>query len=59
MLLREIRSPKKGERYFALQKVTKLNKEALSNSRHRRTNFDNLTPLYPQEKINLEFQNSR
>ncbi len=53
----EIRSPKKGERYFALQKVTKLNKEALSNSRHRRTNFDNLTPLYPQEKINLEFQN--
>ncbi|MFZ8864563.1 MAG: transcription termination factor Rho [Rickettsiales bacterium] len=55
----EIRSPKKGERYFALQKVTKLNKEALSNSRHRRTNFDNLTPLYPQEKINLEFQNPK
>ena len=55
----EIRSPKKGERYFALQKVTKLNKEALSNSRHRRTNFDNLTPLYPQEKINLESQNSK
>ena len=55
----EIRSPKRSERYFALQKVTKLNKEELSGSRHRRTNFDNLTPLYPQEKINLELDTAK
>jgi len=52
----EIRSPKKSERYFALQKTTILNGEKTEGKRHRRTNFDNLTPLYPQEKLDLELK---
>lgn len=51
----EIRSPKEGERYFALMKVTKINFEDPENVRHR-INFDNLTPLYPQERIPLEIE---
>ena len=42
-----------GERYFALIKVTRINFEEPDRLRHR-INFDNLTPLYPDEKINLE-----
>ncbi len=49
----QIRAPKEGERYFALLKVTSINFDPPENSRHR-INFDNLTPLYPDEKINLE-----
>jgi len=49
----QIRSPKEGERYFALLKVEKINFEAPENARHK-VLFDNLTPLYPQEKFNLE-----
>ena len=49
----EIRSPRDGERYFALIKVTRINFEEPDRLRHR-INFDNLTPLYPDEKINLE-----
>ena len=49
----EIRSPKDGERYFALLKVNKINFEDPDAVRHR-INFDNLTPLYPDEKLNLE-----
>jgi transcription termination factor Rho len=49
----EIRSPKDGERYFALTKVNQVNFEEPDNVRHR-INFDNLTPLYPDEKIKLE-----
>jgi transcription termination factor Rho len=49
----ETRSPKKGERYFALLKVTEINGDAPENARHR-INFDNLIPLYPEEKFNLE-----
>ncbi len=49
----EIRAPKDGERYFALLKVETINFEAPDNVRQR-INFDNLTPLYPEEKINLE-----
>ncbi len=48
-----IRAPKDGERYFALLKVNEVNFEAPEKSRHK-VNFDNLTPLYPEEKINLE-----
>jgi transcription termination factor Rho len=48
-----IRSPKDGERYFALLKVTTVNFEEPENSRHK-VNFDNLTPLYPDEQIRLE-----
>ncbi|MEJ2014075.1 MAG: transcription termination factor Rho [Limibacillus sp.] len=49
----EIRSPKDGERYFALLKVNTINFDTPDSTRHR-INFDNLTPLYPDEKITLE-----
>lgn len=49
----QIRAPKDGERYFALLKVNTINFEAPENVRHR-INFDNLTPLYPDEKLHLE-----
>ncbi|MBO6826264.1 MAG: transcription termination factor Rho [Sneathiella sp.] len=49
----EIRSPKDGERYFALLKVQKINFEEPEKVRHK-INFDNLTPLYPDERIKLE-----
>ncbi len=49
----QIRSPKEGERYFALLKVNSINFDPPENSRHRVT-FDNLTPLYPDQKISLE-----
>ncbi len=50
-----IRSPKDGERYFALLKVNKVNFDDPEHVRHR-INFDNLTPLYPDEKLNLEVE---
>lgn len=49
----EIRAPKDGERYFALLKVETINFEEPSAVRHR-INFDNLTPLYPEDKLTLE-----
>ena len=49
----QIRAPRDGERYFALLKVTQINFEDPERLRQR-INFDNLTPLYPEEKINLE-----
>jgi transcription termination factor Rho len=49
----QIRPPKEGERYFALLKVETINFEKPDAAKHR-INFDNLTPLYPQEKFNLE-----
>jgi transcription termination factor Rho len=51
----QIRAPKDGERYFALVKVNKINFDEPEKIRHR-INFDNLTPLYPDEKIKLEVQ---
>ncbi|MBC7952092.1 MAG: transcription termination factor Rho [Rhodospirillaceae bacterium] len=53
----QIRSPKDGERYFALLKVNTINFEPPENVRHR-INFDNLTPLYPDEKLKLELEDS-
>lgn len=53
----EIRSPKEGERYFALLKVNQINFQDPEKVKHR-INFDNLTPLYPENKITLEFENS-
>jgi transcription termination factor Rho len=50
----EIRSPKDGERYFAMLKVNQINFDDPDKLRHR-INFDNLTPLYPDEKLKLEF----
>ena len=49
----KIRAPKDGERYFALLKVETINFEDPESVRHR-INFDNLTPLYPESKINFE-----
>ncbi len=51
----EIRAPKDSERYFALTKLTKVNFEEADKLRHR-INFDNLTPLYPNKKLNLEVE---
>ena len=48
-----IRSPREGERYFALLKVNTINFEESERARHK-VNFDNLTPLYPDERIVLE-----
>jgi transcription termination factor Rho len=50
----QIRSPRDGERYFALLKVNLINFDEPDRVRQR-INFDNLTPLYPEEKIQLEF----
>ena len=49
----QIRPPKEGERYFALLKVEKVNYEDPDVAKDKIL-FDNLTPLYPQEKIRLE-----
>ena len=52
----QIRAPKEGERYFALLKVAQVNFEDPDAVRHR-INFDNLTPLYPEERLKLEVDN--
>ena len=51
----QIRSPKDGERYFALLKVNKINFGDPEEVRHR-INFDNLTPLYPERRLKLEVE---
>ncbi|TCK29949.1 transcription termination factor Rho [Ancylobacter aquaticus] len=51
----QIRSPKDGERYFALLKVNTINFEDPDKIRHK-INFDNLTPLYPDERLKLEIE---
>src|SRR6202012_5158763 len=51
----QIRAPKDGERYFALLKVNKINFDEPDRIRHR-INFDNLTPLYPDEKLTMELE---
>ena len=48
-----VRPPKEGERYFALLKVENLNHEAPEKAREKIL-FDNLTPLYPEERLKLE-----
>ena len=52
----QIRSPKDGERYFALAKVEQVNFEPPDAVRHR-INFDNLTPLYPDRRLKMEMEN--
>ncbi len=49
----QIRAPKDGERYFALLKVNTINFQEPEQARHR-VNFDNLTPLYPNERFRLD-----
>jgi len=51
----QIRAPKDGERYFALLKVNTINYDAPEKVRHR-INFDNLTPLYPEERLSMEVE---
>ena len=53
----QIRAPKDGERYFALTKVNTINHDAPENLRHR-INFDNLTPLYPDEALRMEVESA-
>ena len=50
-----IRSPKEGERYFALLKVNTINSEDPEKIRHK-IHFDNLTPLYPDKRLNMEIE---
>src|SRR5437870_12004241 len=49
----EIRTPKDGERYFALVKVDKVNGDSPENSKHKIL-FENLTPLFPTKRLQLE-----
>jgi transcription termination factor Rho len=51
-----IRSPKEGERYFALLKVNSINFDDPEKIRHK-IHFDNLTPLYPTKRIRMEVDN--
>ena len=51
----QIRAPNDNERYFALFKVNSINFDAPDKVRHR-INFDNLTPLYPEQRLKLEVE---
>ncbi len=53
----QIRAPKEGERYFALLRVEKINFEDPLKARNKIL-FDNLTPLYPQERLTMEVERS-
>jgi transcription termination factor Rho len=50
-----IRAPREGERYFSLVKVDQVNFESPDNVRHK-VAFDNLTPLYPEERLTMEIE---
>lgn len=50
-----IRSPREGERYFALSKIKTINFEDPEAIRHK-VHFDNLTPLYPEERLKMEIE---
>ena len=52
----EMRSPRESERYFAITKIDKINFESTEKTKQR-INFDNLTPLYPDEKLKMEVEN--
>jgi len=53
----QLRAPKHGERYFALLRVKDINSAPPEKVGHR-VNFDNLTPLYPNERLKLEVEGS-
>ena len=53
-----IRGPKEGERYFALLKVNTINFDDPEKIRHK-IHFDNLTPLYPNERFRMEIENAQ
>jgi transcription termination factor Rho len=48
-----VRAPREGERYFAILKVDSVNFESPDSIRHK-VHFDNLTPLYPEERLTME-----
>ena len=52
-----IRAPKEGERYFGLVKVSNINFTDTENAKHK-IHFDNLTPLYPDERLRMELEDS-
>ena len=52
-------APKDGERYFALLKVNTINFDPIPRAARHRVNFDDLTPLYPEERIILESGRTR
>lgn len=54
----EIRSPKDGERYFALLQVASINFEDPEKTRHK-VHFDNLTPLYPEDRLRMEIEDEK
>lgn len=51
----EIRSPRDGERYFALTRLDTINFETPENARNK-AHFDNLTPLYPDQRLAMEIE---
>ena len=51
----EMRAPRESERYFAIIKIDKINFDSVEKAKQR-INFDNLTPLYPDEKIKMELE---
>ena len=53
----QIRPPKEGERYFALLRVEEINFEPRENAKHKIL-FDNLTPLYPEDKFVMELKSN-
>ncbi len=53
-----IQAPRENERYFAITKVTGINFEDPEKARHK-INFDNLTPLYPNERLNMEIEDQK
>ena len=53
-----VRAPKDGERYFALLKVNKINFDETEKGKNKIA-FDNLTPLYPNERIKLEVETTK
>ena len=50
----EIHPPKSGEKYFAISKINTVNGTNPEELRYR-ANFDNLTPLFPNEKLKMEY----
>jgi len=54
----QVRAPKEGERYFALLKVDTINFDRPETARHR-VHFDNLTPYYPTQKLDLEVEGQK
>ena len=54
----EVRSPKNGERYFALLKIDQINFESPEKGKNKIA-FDNLTPLYPDEQLRMEIEKTK